>query len=87
MSTDENRPISRPPVLNMIQQLNELKIRLEFAKTLVPEYYGGSKSLFYFIRNTEKILANFTFNDPVVTFPIPKFSNSMPLNFNPGFIV
>lgn len=60
-------PIIRPAVLNMAQQLNELKIRFEFAKTLVPEYHGGSKSLFYFISNTEKFLANFTFNDATLT--------------------
>lgn len=66
MPNSEERPLIRAPVLTMTQQLNELKIRFEFAKTSVPEYHGGSKSLFYFINNTEKFLSNFTLNDPVL---------------------
>lgn len=67
MPNSEERPLIKEPVLKMTQQLNDIKIRFEFAKTSVPEYHGGPKSLFYFINNTEKFLSNFHFTDPVLS--------------------
>lgn len=45
---------------------SDVQVRFNFAKSMVPEYSGGSKDLCFFIKNAEKFINNFTFSDTVL---------------------
>lgn len=45
---------------------NDIQLRFNFAKCMVPEYSGGSKDLCFFLKNAGKFIENFTFTDTVL---------------------
>jgi len=45
----------------------DIQIRFNFAKCMVPKYFGGSKDLNYFLVNAKEFLDKFTFTDAELT--------------------
>lgn len=55
---------------------SDIQIRFNFAKCMVPEYFGGSKDLNYFLINAKEFIDKFTFTDEILTTYFFKYVTS-----------
>lgn len=62
-----NNPTNSNMTTNSTLSYNDIQIRFNFAKCMVPEYFGGSKELNYFLTNAKEFIDKFTFTDEVLT--------------------